>query len=729
MSTPIESGAHPRLRLAAVSFAILYLELACIRWFPSYVHFLAYFSNFVLLACFLGMSAGCLASRSPRRWMAALPVLLLGTMVLALVIYSLYYLRLTWLNLGETATARERLYFGGSTTPVDFQRVQIPMELVVGVFFALIALLFVGPGQELGRALDAVPSRLVAYAVNLGASLAGIAAFALSSLACLPPLVWFVLGLAPLVPFVRLGRRMRWVSAGAAAGILVLLGATSFGAIERVAIGPDYTVYWSPYYKVHYRKGSIYVNDIGHQVISSREGGGLMYSLPYFLRGDAGGAPPERVLVVGAGSGNDVSHALGETEAQVDAVEIDPVIVSIGRRRHPDRPYDDPRVTLVETDARGFLRRTDRRYDVIVYGCVDSLTLLSAYSSIRLENYLFTEEAFCEVRDHLRPGGQFFVYNTLRRHWLTLRIAKSLEAAFGRPPLVITFPHEAELDPDARAHAVFFAAGATEAIEEHFREAGVYRVPREEPQEGRPNGFADWSDGEAEELRLTRIPPDAPLATARDDWPFPYLRRPRLPRHAWVGLAIVLGVSLVLLAAVVPGRRLRLSPLFFFLGAGFMLVETRSITRLSLLLGSTWVVNSVTFFAILVMALLANVFVALVRPRRLRVPYALLFASLVVGYLVPLDALLSLGVGSRLVVAALLTFVPIFFAGVIFAASFAASRAPDAAFGANVAGAMLGGALEYLSLIVGFQNLVLVAIAVYALSALGLRSRVAPRAA
>jgi len=126
----------------------------------------------------------------------------------------------------------------------------------------------------------------------------------------------------------------------------------------------------------------------------------------------------------------------------------------------------------------------------------------------------------------------------------------------------------------------------------------------------------------------------------------------------------------------------------------------------------------VTFFAILVMALLANLFVLAVRPKRLWPAYALLFASLIVGYVVPLDSLLALGVGARVAAAGLLTFAPIIFAGVIFATLFSRTDEPDRAFGANVAGAMLGGALEYLSLVVGYQHLLLLAIAIYALSAI-----------
>src|SRR5688572_11125995 len=48
------------------SLLILFLELACIRWFPAHVLFLTYFTNTVLFAAFLGMSPGCLAAG--RRW-------------------------------------------------------------------------------------------------------------------------------------------------------------------------------------------------------------------------------------------------------------------------------------------------------------------------------------------------------------------------------------------------------------------------------------------------------------------------------------------------------------------------------------------------------------------------------------------------------------------------------------------------------------------------------------
>src|SRR5258705_2155374 len=100
------------------------------------------------------------------------------------------------------------------------------------------------------------------------------------------------------------------------------------------------------------------------------------YALPHLLNRDAGKAPFENVLIIGAGSGNDVSRALQWGAKHVDAVEIDPVIKHLGERDHPNKPYDDPRVTVHLDDGRHFLRTApDRHYDLVVYALVDSLVL------------------------------------------------------------------------------------------------------------------------------------------------------------------------------------------------------------------------------------------------------------------------------------------------------------------------------------------------------------------
>src|SRR5437016_2648863 len=76
MTISTASSSRPRLDLFLISLLILFLELACIRWFPAHVLFLTFFTNTVLLACFLGMSLGCLAASRPRNYLKATPVLL-----------------------------------------------------------------------------------------------------------------------------------------------------------------------------------------------------------------------------------------------------------------------------------------------------------------------------------------------------------------------------------------------------------------------------------------------------------------------------------------------------------------------------------------------------------------------------------------------------------------------------------------------------------------------------
>jgi hypothetical protein len=152
------------------------------------------------------------------------------------------------------------------------------------------------------------------------------------------------------------------------------------------------------------------------------------------------------------------------------------------------------------------------------------------------------------------------------------------------------------------------------------------------------------------------------------------------------------------------------------MGAGFMLLETKSVVHLALLFGSTWIVNAVVVSAILVMILFSNLFVLAVRPERVWPYYALLAAGLVLGIAIPINTLLNLPASLRLVTACTVVFLPIFFGGVVFAVAFRDSTAPDLDFGSNIAGAVVGGLAEALSLMIGFKLLLIVALGFYGCS-------------
>ena len=167
-------------------------------------------------------------------------------------------------------------------------------------------------------------------------------------------MVWFLIALALAIGFVK---RRRWLHAVGGLGVIGLVL-----VIDRPsdAKGVETRVRWSPYYQVQFKPRflSIDVNNLGHQGMLPIDRAGSAYLLPHLLNRDAGGKPFEDVLIIGAGSGNDVAAALSQGVGHVDAVEIDPVIYELGRIHHPDRPYSDPRVTIHLDDGRGFVRKT-----------------------------------------------------------------------------------------------------------------------------------------------------------------------------------------------------------------------------------------------------------------------------------------------------------------------------------------------------------------------------------
>lgn len=219
----------------------------------------------------------------------------------------------------------------------------------------------------------------------------------------------------------------------------------------------------------------------------------------------------------------------------------------------------------------------------------------------------------------------------------------------------------------------------------------------------------------------TLIHDGGPLHTATDDWPFLYLRARLLPGLSIRSMIVLgaLGIAMVFLFLPKGSNgRLQVQGRMFFLGAGFMLLETKAVVQLALLFGSTWFVNSLVFFTVLLLGLLANLLVIKWPPGRLTLYYAGLFAILVAGVLVPLHVFLSGGVLWRYVVPCALALGPMFFAGVIFARSFRDTADPDQAFGSNIAGSVVGGLSESFSMLTGFRYLLVLAMLFYMFSAL-----------
>ena len=653
------------MALFVSSFLVLFLETALIRWLPAYVRLLAYFSNFILLASFLGIGIGCLAAGRRRNLFTWFPLILFALIA-----------AVDWLRLEVALPSTSTIYFSsGTAAPV----VPVESTLLLPLLFAAVAALFVAVAQRMGRDLSGRPP-LRAYAINLAGSLAGVAAFALVSWLELPPAVWFGVAAAAALPLLVGGRR-----AVAIANVALL--AASVAVVYRMQGGS----LWSPYYRITVFQDNadtvVEVNHIFHQSMAPVTHKEYFYQWPYTVFGDS----LDEVLILGAGSGTDVAAALRHGAKHVTAVDIDPVILRLGAERHPDHPYSDPRVTVVCDDARHFLRTTTKQYDLVVFALIDSLTVQSSFSGVRLESYMFTKESFEAVRDRLSPRGVMVLYNYFREKWLVDRLANTAAEVFGRDPL-------GHVHQDRAYLAVMLAGPRVGEL------AAPPPLPADVNAYGQPH---DPSPARA----LVRDPAVVP---ATDDWPFLYMREPALPRHYLVALALVLALSAVAVWLATRGMTppAPSNPAHFFaLGAGFMLLETKSIVQFALLWGSTWSSASLAIASVLVMALASALVASRVEIRRRSVVAGVLLALLAVNYFVPVGRVAFSSRAAESLFYGLLVFSPVFCAGLLFSSSFKRSSSTATDFGANLLGAIVGGVGEYLSLLAGYQFLlVLVAL-------------------
>jgi spermidine synthase len=641
-------------RLIVASALMLFLELTLIRWLGANIVHLGYFSNFVLLGSFLGIGLGFLIARHTwSLWPASLPLL-------AALVVAVRHWPVTIQREGADVIYFTSLSLGGP-----------PAWLVLPLTFVAVALIVAGPAEIVGRCFVGMPA-LDAYRLDLVGSLIGILAFATASFLGASSLVW---GMAICAVWLVLAdqRRRRILMSLATVVVLVALYRES----------SDSATSWSPYYKVTTADVdgggndflTISANGVPHQLMAPAEwkleNGEEIYEAPYQRLPEN---PLGDVLIVGAGSGSDVAIALRKGAEHVDAVEIDPEILELGVERHPDRPYQSDRVTIHRDDGRAFLERTDRRYDLILFALPDSLTLVNGASQIRLESFLFTEQAMNAVRDRLTPDGAFAMYNYYREPWLIDRLAETARGEFGHSPCVDLFDG---------AQAVI-----TVAVE-----------------------------ADRQQCARDYQPLGAVVSPATDNRPFLYFRGDGFPGLYLVTLLGILLASVIGVRAVGgPLRNMRPYVDLFFMGAAFLLVETKNVATFALLFGTTWFVNALVFAGVLAVVLAA----VEVTRRRPTPPLPALFAgvglSLAVAYVVPPDLLLELPFAARLVAAIGLAFIPIFLANVAFAQRFARAADSRAAFGINLLGAMVGGCLEYSALILGYQGLLLLAGGLYAIA-------------
>ena len=692
--------------LAIASLLGLFLEMLMIRWISAEVPVFAYFKNFILIACFLGLGVGCYFSKRRINILAFLGPLLLLTAIL----------KLPWRPL-QIAIQHLPTYLGATSETFVWDTIFVPLTgyaaLLVGIALvlivvALVTFIFVPIGQVVGWHLEQKGAGVRAYTVNVVASLAGIFLYTILCFLYQPPAVWFAVAGAMLLLLIWRIPQARWPSA-----------ATFLLCIILVNVGPAKPAVelWSPYQKVKLvphpdatspTSWELQTNDSWHQEMIDLSAPFVAghpelftkvpieynaYNIPYRFY-----PKPPSVLVLGAGTGNDVAAAVRNGAERVVAVEIDPLILRLGRKLHFEKPYDSPRVHVELNDARSYIQNSTDRFDVIVFSLLDSHTTASHFSNIRIDNYVYTVESLRAARKLLQPDGVFIVKFWVSTPWVAGRLYGLVAQTFGQPPLDLR-----AVDSRYTTAGRFFIAGSKAKIQVALDDPALRTY-----------------------LHDDRIVRSSNVVLTTDDWPNFYQREPGIPLNVVVAASFLVLLWFAFLRQI--GMRVAsLRWHFFFLGAGFMLLEAQIVSRMALLFGTTWLVNVIVVGGILLLVVSANVVTESFATLPAMPVYAGLLLSLAVGYFIPLGKLFLPSVWMRVPAAILALCIPMFFAGLIFIRSFAAASFSSEALGSNLFGALVGGLLELLSLWTGIKSLLIVAALLYLASWIAMKRDIGGR--
>jgi predicted membrane-bound spermidine synthase len=435
---------------------------------------------------------------------------------------------------------------------------------------------------------------------------------------------------------------------------VVLTGWNSYSRIDAVTGFPR------PYLARLYIDSDAWTNVLAWDgdIESARALRGWYRALPFRF------APRARTLVIGPGGGSDVLVALACGSQQVTAVEMNPLMLRFVRHfgARAGNLYDHPRVEPVLSEGRNFISRTDRRFDVILLGFVDSWAAVASGGLSLSENYLYTTEAFRAYYDHLTPDGMLVIMR-----WdvdiprLVTNSVALLGAREAAPRIVALLETQGHGEDPPQMIFILrkrpFSEAETAAIRDEWTSARPVILPGrqvEAPYDGLLAGTTSLAEFEA--TSPTRVDP------VFDDRPFFFARQKPwgVPRSMARPLLLILAPILALcgwfLATGKPrGEQTRpyaASILYFAsLGLGFIALELSLLQHLTLLLGHPIFTLSVLLFSLLAASGLGSRFSHLFSMR----PVCLVIALLGIAYAMVLPravpALLPLGLAARVAIA------------------------------------------------------------------------------
>ena len=379
-------------------------------------------------------------------------------------------------------------------------------------------------------------------------------------------------------------------------------------------------------------------------------------------------APNANTLVIGPGGGPDVLAALAAGSRKVTAVELNPLMLQFVRHygARAGNIYDRPDVEVVQSEGRNFISRTDRTFDVILLGFVDSWASVASGGLSLSENHLYTTEAFKAYYDHLSDDGMLVVIRWISDVPRLVANSVALLGAEEASKRVVSLLEKRDGEGDNQTQMLFmlrkrpFTAAETDEIMTNWTLARPVIVPgrhADSPYDRVLSGqqtLAEWDASSP--TRMGAVFDDSPFYFATER---PFGMATRIA-HMLLNVLVypVAGLlALFILFGKPPGEATRpyaASILYFCaLGFGFIAVELALLQNLTLLLG-----HPIFTLSVLLFTLLASGGIGSAISRRVPIPVACLVVAivgavdaLVLPRVVPMLLPLSLGVRVAIAIA------------------------------------------------------------------------------
>jgi hypothetical protein len=400
---------------------------------------------------------------------------------------------------------------------------------------------------------------------------------------------------------------------------------------------------------------------------------------------------PLSLLVLGSGIGVDVQEALKQKVESIDAVEIDPILLKVGRKFND--AYRSPSVRLHNEDPRCFLQNCGRKYDMIIISLADFVAPLGIGSGMQ------TREIYRKCISLLNPDGLLLssfatpIYDDSQ--WWRDRFYVTIKDASGVSPLVIRKTKDSgDFSP------YLFVTSKEGNIKENSQRL--------------TSGLVDW--------QTVHMPDTVDAKPATDDCPYIYFR-PGVSDSLFILCTLIL-IALVAWfgqSFIFSKSDLYVNWQVFFLNTGMVSMILGSLPRITAMYGSDWLCNAIIFGAILTMAWLT---ISSIRKSGVAqyelILYVGLFTSLLISYFLPVLGQITLAVASSFLskqwlanLAPLSSLLIVFFTAVplvrvllILPAIFSEAKEPTTLLSFSILGVVAGLLLSHISYYFG-QNMLL----------------------